>query len=463
MTFTQLRPTRGELREMMLLAWPVVLAQVGIMLMGVVDTAMVGRVGMSAVAAVGLGHIYWVNVTICGIGILMVLDPVVSQATGANDHAGVSRGVQRGILMALALSVPTALLLIPGELFFGFLRQPADVTPIAATFSRISIIGVVPFYLFFALRQSLQAMARVQPVVIAIVVSNVVNFALDYALIYGHFGLPALGTNGSAIATAISRWLMFALLLALGWRQLRDTIVPWRAESFKLAPMLKMLRIGFAVGLQSWLEIAVWSGGAVALGWFGPVPLASHEIAINLAAISFMFPLGVAAAAAAMVGRAIGSRDLSAARRGAIASLVIGTGFMAVFTVLYLAVPRALAGIFISDPATLATAASLIFIAGIFQIFDGLQCVATGILRGTGDTRVPMLLHLIGFWGVGIPLSLWLAFRAGFGPQGIWWGYVGALAVVTAMQLLRVRWRFTQDIQRLQIDETAEWSVVGEA
>jgi MATE family multidrug resistance protein len=448
---------------MMRLAWPVVLAQVGIMLMGVVDTAMVGRVGMSAVAAVGLGHIYWVNVTIFGLGILLVLDPVVSQATGAKDHDGVARGVQRGVLMALALSVPTALLLLPGELFFGFLRQPADVTPVAATFARISIVGVVPFYLFYALRQSLQAMARVRPVVIAILVSNFVNFALDYTLIYGHFGFRALGTNGSAVATAVSRWLMFLLLLSFGWTQLHHALVPWRAESFRVAPMLKMLRIGVPVGMQNWLEIAVWSGGAVALGWFGAVPLASHEIAINLAALSFMFPMGVSAAAAAMVGRAIGSRDLAAARRGAIASLVIGAAFMAVFTVLYTAIPAALARVFIADPATVATAASLIFIAGIFQIFDGVQSVATGILRGTGDTRVPMLLHLAGFWGIGIPLCLWLAFRVGLGPQGIWWGYLGALIVVTTMQLMRVRWRFTQDIQRLQIDETAEWGVVGAA
>ncbi len=455
-----IRPTRVELGEMLRLAWPVVLAQVGIMLMGVVDTAMVGRVSTSAVAAVALGHIYWVNVTIVGLGILMVLDPVVSQATGAKDHESVARGVQRGALMALALSVPTALLLIPGEFFLRILRQPADVAPIAATFARISIIGVVPFYLFFAMRQSLQAMAKVKPVVIAIVVSNFVNFALDYTLIYGHFGFPALGTNGSAIATALSRWLMFGLLLYFGWEQLHGALVPWRAESFKLAPMLKMLRIGVPVGLQSWFEIAVWSGGAIALGWFGAVPLAAHEIAINLAALSFMFPMGVSASAAAMVGRAIGRRDLPGARRGAMAALALGVAFMAVFTLLYMAMPHALASIFIADPATAATASSLIFIAGTFQIFDGVQSVATGILRGTGDTRVPMLLHLASFWGIGIPLCLWLAFGAGFGPQGIWWGYLGALAVVTTVQLLRVRWRMRQDIQRLHIDETGEWDVV---
>ncbi len=459
-SLAQLRPTRGELREMLRLAWPVVLAQVGIMLMGVVDTAMVGRVGTSAVAAVALGHIYWVNVTIFGMGILLVLDPVVSQATGAQDHEGVSRGVQRGVLMALALSVPTALLLIPGELFFGFLRQPADVTPIAATFSRISIIGVVPFYLFFALRQSLQAMAQVRPVVIAIVVSNFVNFALDYALIYGHFGLPALGTQGSAIATALSRWLMFGLLVYFGWKQLHGALVPWRPESFRVGPMVRMLRLGMPVGLQNWLEIAVFSGGAVALGWFGSVPLAAHEIAINLAALTFMFPMGVSAAAAAMVGRAIGREDLSGARRDAVAALAVGMGFMAIAAIAFLTIPRALALIFVRDPATVATAASLIFIGGLFQIFDGMQAVATGVLRGTGDTRVPMLLHLAGFWGIGIPLSLGLAFRLGFGPQGVWWGYVGALAAVAAMQLLRVRWRLGQDIQRLQIDESQEFVVM---
>lgn len=460
MNTTSIRPTKAELGEMWRLAWPVVLAQVGIMLMGVVDTAMVGRVGTSAVAAVALGHIYWVNVTIFGMGILLVLDPVVSQATGAQDHDGVARGVQRGILVALALSVPTGLLLIPGELFLGLLRQPAEVTPVAATFSRISIIGVVPFYLFVALRQSLQAMGRTKPVVIAIVVANFVNFVLDYILIYGHFGFPALGVQGSAISTAVSRWLMFGLIVYLGWDRLHGAVVPWRPESGRIGPMLRMLRIGMPVGFQNWLEIAVFSGGAIALGWFGAVPLAAHEIAINLAALTFMFPMGVSAAAAAMVGRAIGRQDLSAAKRDAVAALTVGVGFMAIAAIVFLTIPRTLAMIFVYDPATIAMASSLIFIGGVFQIFDGMQAVATGVLRGTGDTRVPMLLHLAGFWGIGIPLSLGLAFWIGLGPQGVWWGYVGSLAAVAMMQLLRVRWRLGQDIQRLQIDETNEFAVM---
>jgi multidrug resistance protein, MATE family len=291
-------------------------------------------------------------------------------------------------------------------------------------------------------------------------VSNFINFGLDYALIYGHFGLPALGTNGSAIATAISRWTGFGLLTYFGWPQLRHAIVPWRADAVRLAPMLRMLRIGIPVGFQNWLEIAVFSGGAVALGWFGAVPLAAHEVAINLAALTFMVPMGVSAAAAAMVGRAIGRQDLTAARRGAIAALEVGVGFMAIAAITFLTIPRALAMLFVHDPATIATAASLIFIGGLFQVFDGAQAVATGVLRGTGDTRIPMLLHLAAFWGIGIPLCLGLAFGLGLGPQGVWWGYVFALAAAATMQLLRVRWRLRQDIQRLHIDESNEFVVM---
>jgi MATE family multidrug resistance protein len=220
-----------------------------------------------------------------------------------------------------------------------------------------------------------------------------------------------------------------------------------------------MVRIGLPVAFQQWLEVAVFALGAVWIGWFGTVPLAGHEIALNLASITFMVPLGVGSAAAAMVGRAIGRRDIAAAKRDAVAALVVGVSFMVVAAGGFLAFPAAIASVFASDSATVAMAAALIPIAGVFQIFDGMQVVALGVLRGTGDTRIPMLLHLGGFWGIGIPLSLTLGFALGMGPRGVWWGYVGSLAAVATMQLLRVRWRFGRDIQRLQIDETGEYAI----
>ena len=437
---------------MLRLAWPVVLAQVGLMMMGVVDTAMVGRVSPATIAAVALGHVYWVNLTIPAMGVLLVLDPVVAQAVGAGDREGVARGVQRGVLLALAVSVPTSLLLLPGELILGLLRQPADVIPIAASFSRYQILGVVPFYLFVVFRQSLQALVTVRPVVIAIVGANIANAALNWVLIYGRLGLPALGANGSAISTVVSRWLMLALVMALGWRELRPVLLPWRRAAFAVAPMLRMLRVGLPVGFQQWLEVGVFAGGALLVGLFGTVPLAAHEIAINLAALAFMVPLGVSAAAAAVVGRSIGRGDIAAARRDAAAAIAVGLGFMLLAAAAFLFLRRPLAALFVADPATLALAASLIAIAAAFQIFDGIQGVCVGVLRGAADTRVPMLIHLLGFWVIGLPLCAILAFAVGMGPRGVWWGYVGSLIVVAALQLWRVRWRLARDVQRLRIE-----------
>lgn len=232
----ELRPTRAELFEMVRLASPVVFAQVGIMAMGVVDTAMVGRIGPEAVAAVALGHIYWINLTILGIGVLMALDPVVSQAFGAGDTVGVRRGIQRGVVLATLLTVPTVLLLLPGESLFALLRQPDSVAPVAASWARWSALGILPFYLFVALRQSLQALASVRPVVTAIVLGNVVNVVLNWLLIYGRLGFPELGAVGSSISTVIGRWVMLGVLLWSGRALLLPALRPWRADSWRIPP-----------------------------------------------------------------------------------------------------------------------------------------------------------------------------------------------------------------------------------
>lgn len=438
---------------MVRLAWPVVLAQVGAMLLGVVDTAMVGRVGPDAVAAVALGHIYWVNLTVPGIGLLLVLDPVVSQAFGAGDRAAVARGVQRGIVLAACLTIPTTLALLPGERFFGALDQPAAVSPLAASYARWTALSVLPFYLFVVFRQSLQAMAETRAIVASILIGNVLNIVLNWALIYGHLGFPALGTIGSAISTVIGRWTMLGVLVWIDRNLVMPTVRPWRRESWQPRPLWRMVVVGAPVAFQQWLEVGVFAAGAVAIGWIGVKQLAAHEVAINLAALTFMVPMGVAAAAAAMVGRAIGRGDIAAARRDAVASIGVVLGFMVLAAIVFVCVPGGLASLFLEDPETVAIAGSLIAIAGVFQVFDGIQGVCAGVLRGAADTRVPMLLHLGGFWGIGAPLGLVLAFPAGLGPRGVWLGYLGSLMVVAGAQLLRVRWLLSRPIERLRIDE----------
>ena len=448
-------PTRHELRTMLRLAVPVVVVQLGIMGMGVADTIMVGHLSPQALAATALGTLYFFAVAVFGMGTLMALDPVVAQGIGAGDRRAVARGVQRGILLAFVISAVISAALLPAGPVLTLFRQPADVVPIAAAFVRASIPGVLPFFLFVVFRQTLQAMERMRPIVVAIVAANLLNLALNWMLIYGNAGAPALGAVGSAYASSVSRWAMAAGLLALGWRELRPVLQPPRRDALAAAPLLRMVRLGLPIGTQHSLEFGAFAAIALLMGWLGTVQMAAHEVAINLASLTFMVPQGVAAAASVLVGQAVGRGDPRGARRNALAAMACGVGFMCLSAALFILAPRALASLYSRDAGVIAVAASLIPLAGVFQVFDGLQAVSSGILRGVGDTRAPMLVNVLGFWLLGVPVSLLLAFRAGGGPEGLWWGLVAGLAAVGGTLALRVRSRLARELRRVVIDHDA--------
>lgn len=443
---------RADLGEMAQVAWPVVLINVGLQAMGVVDTLMVGRLGGAAIAAVALGNFYIFSISVFGLGMLCALDPVVAQAVGAGDHEGAARGVQRGVLIALAISVVVMGVLMPGEWLLTSLEQPADVVGATAIYARSRIWGVIPFFLFSVMRQTLQAMGPVGPVIVAAVVANVVNALANWLLIYGHGGMPALGVEGSGFATALSSWVMAAVLAWLAWPRLRVMVVPWRAESVMWTPMWRMLRIGVPIGVQWFFESFAFGLTALFMGWMGTTALAGHEIALNMAALTFMVPLGVSGAAAAVVGRAIGRGDIAAARRDAVAAIACGVGFMCLSAVVFVAAPGWLASWYTDEGATVAIAVALIPLAGWFQVFDGLQAVTSGVLRGTGDTRIPAILHLVAFWGVGIPLGYYLGFHTTWRERGPWVGLVAGLAAAALLQSARVYRRLQSDIARVSID-----------
>ncbi|MEQ9399244.1 MAG: MATE family efflux transporter [Longimicrobiales bacterium] len=446
-------PHRADLTGLVRLAVPVAGVQVGMLLMGAVDTVMVGRVSPADLAAVALGNLYFFGVAVFGMGVLFALDPVISQAVGAGDDAGVARGVQRGLVMAAVLTVFASILLLPAGPVMTLLRQPPDVVPLAAGYALASIPGVFPFYGFVVLRQSLQAMGRVRPIVWTIVAANLVNVALNWVLIFGNLGAPAMGAVGSSIGSSISRWFMMLALLWLGWPLLRASVRPIRADVLSPAPLTRLLRIGAPIGGQQALEFGVFGAAGIIMGWMGTVAMASHQVALNLAALTFMIPVGVAQAAAVLVGQAVGREDPPGARRAAGAGLVLGAGLMTLTAALFLTVPEPLARLYSADAPVVALAATLLPVAGLFQIFDGLQVVSAGVLRGVGDTRIPMLMNLLGFWVVGLPVSAALAFTADLGPPGVWWGLALGIGVVAVLLLTRVRARFGRDLRRLMIDE----------
>jgi multidrug resistance protein, MATE family len=434
-------PSRAELTAMTRLAMPIVLAQVGLMSMGVVDTIMVGRVSAAALAAVALGNLYFYTVSTAAAGTLLVLDPIISQAAGARDGQRIALGVQRGLVLALLLAVPTALLLWPVRVVLALFRQPPELIDLAESYVRISIVGLLPFLGFVVLRQTLQALHRVRALVLVVVTGNLVNAGLNWVLVYGHLGARPMEVSGSAWATAVARWAMTLLLFAGGWRVLRAAVLPWRREAFQRASLALMLRLGWTIGLQQVLEFGVFAAIGLLMGVLGTPEMAAHEIALTLASLTFMVPLGFGAAAAVRVGRAVGEGNRAAAGERARTALVCGVGFMLCTAVIMLVFPGAIAAAYTNQPVVATIAASLIPIAGMFQLFDGIQAVSAGVLRGLGDTRAPFVVNLAGFWLCGFPVSVALAFHTPLRALGLWWGLAAGLAVVASLLLLRVRSR----------------------
>ena len=445
-------PRAADLRVLFRLALPVVAALVGLMAMGVVDTMMVGHLSAEALAAVALGNVYYFAATIFGMGTLMALDPVLSHAVGAGDPEEIARGIQRGIVLAILLCLPTALLLWPAPAVFAALHQPPDVAPLAGAYTRVCIPGTIGLFAFVVLRQSLQALHRMRPVVLTILAANVLNAGLNWVLIYGRFGAPALGVVGSALSTTISRLLMAVLLLVLAWPALRDDVRPFRRAALELAPLGRLLRIGIPIGLQQQLEYGVFGVVGLLMGTMGTNQVAGHQVALNLASLTFMVPLGISSAAAVVVGQAVGRRDLGGAIEAAQAALTVAVGFMGSTALIFLLLPGTLARLYTTAPAVIAVAISLLPLAAVFQVFDGIQVTSIGILRGLGDTRTPMITGILGYWAIGLPVSLWLGFRVGLGPAGLWWGLVLGLALVAIFLLARVRRKLTQPLRRVTLE-----------
>ncbi|MFW5950641.1 MAG: MATE family efflux transporter [Gemmatimonadota bacterium] len=449
-------PPRRELRSLIRLALPIVTVQVGLMFMGVVDTLMVGRVSAAALAAVALGNLYFFFIAIFGMGTLFGLDPIVAQAVGARDEHAIARAVQRGGILALVLTVILMVPLLLVEPLIVLLRQPPDVVPLAAGYVHAATPGILAFFVFVVLRQTLQAMDRVRPIVVAIIAANLVNVALNWILVFGRFGFPALGPIGTGWASTVSRWTMLVVLATLTLGRLRPYLVPAGRVIFQPRPLWRMVRLGAPIGAQLQLEMGAFAAVAIFMGWLGTAEMAGHQVAINLASLTFMVPVGIAQAGAVRVGQAVGRDDAPGARAAVTSALLAGAGFMVFTGLLFLAFPGPLTALYTGEPAVVAVATALIPIAGVFQVFDGLQAVAAGLLRGIADTTAPFVANLLAFWMVGLPLGAWLGFRTAAGPKGLWWGLVAGLALVALFLVARLRVRMRHELRRVIIDDADE-------
>ena len=449
--FSTFRPAVADLRDLVKLAIPVAVVQMGLTSQGLVDTAMVGRVTAPELAAVTLGNLYFFSVAVFGMGLLLALDPLVSQALGAEDRDEIELAIQRGLVLGVGLTVVTSVLLALAAPVFSLLGQPEEVVPIAAGYSRALIPGMLPFYGFVVFRQVLQAVGRMAPIVWTIVLANLLNAAANWVLVFGNLGAPAMGAVGSGWATAISRWFMCLCALVLGWRLLTPYLRRVHRDLLLAAPLARMVRLGSPIGLQLFLEFGAFGAIGVAMGWLGTEAIAGHQIALSLAAFAFMIPLGISQASAVLVGRAVGEGDPHKARRAAGGAILVCCAAMSVTAAVFLWFPAPLAGIFTTDAEVAALAATLIPVAGMFQLVDGLQVVCTGALRGVADTLRPLIYGVLGFWLFGMPVSLWLGFQRGMGPIGLWWGLAAGLGAVAVMLLGRLWVRFHGPLTRFSL------------
>jgi multidrug resistance protein, MATE family len=428
------RDLRQEFAPMFSLALPVVLAELGWMTMGLVDTLMVGPIGPEAIGAVGIGSSLFLGICIFGMGLLLGLDTLVSQAFGAGRLDECHQWLVHGVALSLLLSVPATLLVMAMSASLGVLGFHPDVLRLAQPYLSVLAWSIPPLLVYSSLRRYLQGMGVVRPVMIALATANVLNVAVNWVLIFGHLGAPALGVPGSAWATVAARAVMCGFLIAVilyrehGRRPgLFET--PLKIEWTR---MRRLIALGFPAASQVTLEVGVFAAATALAGRLAPAALAAHQIALNIAGFTFMVPLGVASAGAVRVGHAVGRGDAAGAARSGWTALLFGTLFMACASAVFLLIPGALIGAFTSDASVLRIGTSLLFVAAVFQLFDGLQGVATGVLRGLGDTRTPMLWNLGAHWIIGLPLGYGLCFVAGLGVIGLWWGLSSGLIICGA-------------------------------
>ncbi len=432
---------RGELRAMVVLAVPVVLSELGWMTQGVVDTIMVGRLGPAAIGAVALGNAVCYTPSLFGVGLMLGLDTLVAQSYGRDDHDECHRWLAQGVYLALIAALPLMILIWLASFAFTRFGIDAAVAAPAGGYLRLLLLGTLPLLIYGAARRYLQGVGQVRVITVTYLFANLVNWFGDWVLIYGKLGFPALGVNGSALSTVAARITMAVALLGFAWRYERKRGHPlfkhWAGP--QAARLKKLVRLGAPAAGQILLEVGAWNLATFSAGYLTPVALATHQIVLNYASVTYMVPLGISAAAAISVGHAMGAGDAAKARRAGWLALGLGTSFMLLAAVTFVAWPRPLIELYTSDARVLAVGPTLLVIVAAFEMFDGIQIVSTGALRGLGETQAPMMANLVGYWVLGLPLGFFLCFGMHWGIYGLWIGLTAALIAIALAVL--VRWQ----------------------
>ena len=431
----------SETRATLALAWPLVLTQLAQFSLNTTDVVMMGWLGRDFLAAGSLAAALLHPLLLLGIGALTAVAPMVAQAIGARDYPSVRRTARQGIWVSLLMAVFVMAILFQGERIYLVAGQAADTSALAQSYLNFAAFSLFPALGFIAMRGLVTAHGETKIVLIITIASFFVNLAGNYLLMFGNFGFPRMELAGAGLSTSIVSAFTFLSLLFYTARKTTYRAYDLYARFWKpdWPRFVEILRIGIPIGLMIMIEVGLFSGSTMLMGWLGKDALAAHTIALQCAAIAFMVPLGLSQATTIRTGLAYGAKSREGIRMAGWVSIVIGTGFMAFTCSLFLSVPNLMIGAFLdpNDPinaAPFVLGVSFLAYAGLFQLVDGLQAMTSGALRGLGDTRGPMIIAFIGYWGCGFPVSYIFGFVLGWQGQGIWLGLATGLAV-TALAL----------------------------
>ena len=439
---------RTEASATFAMAWPLILTNLVEMALTTTDVMLMGRLGASSLAAGILATNLFFGLAIPGLGLVSAVAPLIAKERGAKPNAvrEVRRTVRQGLWTALLLSIVAIAVLSFTAPILRALGQDPGLADAAAGYVHALMWSMPAFLGYIVLRSTVAALGRPHAALWAALVAIPVNAGLAYGLMFGHFGLPALGLRGAGVATAVATWTMFGILalqLALDARFHRYHVFGywWQADFPRL---VQLWRLGLPIAAAITFEVTIFNAAAFLMGLVGQTALAAHAIAIQICSLTFMVPLGFGQAATVRVGLAFGAGDRPGVAVAGRVAYALGVGFMVMTALVMLLAPTLLAGLFVdvTDPANkdvVALAAIFLFFGGIFQIADGAQVLAAGMLRGLHDTRVPMLFAGLGYWIIGMPLALLLAFYLRLGGVGIWSALAFGLAVVAV--LMTRRWK----------------------
>ncbi len=431
-----------DIWDTLVLTYPIIIAQLGLILMGTADTMMVGKVGANELASSGIINSLYFWVACIGIGINAVISPLIANAHSQQNHEDCTKTLVSSLRVNVWSSIGTILIMVSLNLCFPLFEQPKEIERMSVSYFWIMITGVLPLYMFLALKSFTDGLSLTKVGMYITFGGLLLNVFLNWVLIFGKMGMPTLGLDGAGYATVITRWLMFGYIFYYVFTDKSFKIYTKKINLSAFYPehYFKIWKLGLPAGSQFFFEVGAFSFCAMIVGWLGKYPLAAHNVAINLASITYMMVTGVAHAGGIKVGNALGEKDNQKAKKFGAIALALGFGFMTMAGISFVLFGDWLVSCYTDDVNVTIIAINLMLIAGVFQLADGIQAVSLGILRGLEDANIPTAITLFAYWVVGVPASYVLGIMFNLGTNGVWYGLSLGLLVSAVFLSIRFFW-----------------------